>query len=309
MARGRAHRRMALTLLAVVGVLTACSGPVQVSGGESAGAEPLAPTPAPVITPPRPSIATPAATEQSVRGQVAPTPRLVFTPTIATTPTAAATPTEVVASPVLASTEPNPTDVPASRVLQVPLHRQEHALSCEAAALQMALGTLGDSVTEAELLTRLARDATPRVVLPNGQLIWGDPDLGFVGRWDGVFARDGYGVYEGPIADLARDEGFAGSTALRNADPQILYNAVRAGFPVVVWMPYGGKVKGRGDWMTPSGVRVDYVVTEHAVVMAGVSADEVVYADPYTATLQRANFDDFESAISELDNRAVIVRP
>jgi len=217
-------------------------------------------------------------------------------------------PTPVVA-PKFTSPLPTATQAVGLRILQVPLHRQEHALSCEAAALQIALGTLGYQVTEDHLLARLARDPTPRTVMPNGRVVWGDPDIGFVGDWDGAFARDGYGVYEGPIADLAVAEGLDGTSALRNADPKVLYDAVRAGYPAVVWMPYGGHVKGRGMWTTSSGVSVDYVVTEHAVVLAGVGPDGVVYADPYTGTLARASFDDFETAMSELDNRAVIVRP
>src|SRR5690242_4410629 len=77
--------------------------------------------------------------------------------------------------------------------LAVPLHRQEHQLSCEAAALQMALGALGVQVSEDDLLAQLARDATPRQVEPDGSVVWGDPDQGYVGDWDGVFAVDGYG--------------------------------------------------------------------------------------------------------------------
>jgi uncharacterized protein YvpB len=53
---------------------------------------------------------------------------------------------------------------------------------------------------------------------------------------------------------------------------------------------------------------VDYVVTEHAVVLAGVGDEGVVFADPYTATLQRMSYARFEAAIGELDDRAVIVR-
>jgi uncharacterized protein YvpB len=192
--------------------------------------------------------------------------------------------------------------------LSVPLHRQEHPLSCEAAALEMALATLGVQVSEDDLLARLARDPTPRMVLPDGSVTWGDPDQGFVGNWDGTFALDGYGVYEGPIADLARAYGFYGSLAVRGADPSQLYAAVRAGDPVVVWMPYAGQVRGRGAWMTPAGVEVDYVVTEHAVVLAGVGDSGVLYADPYTARLQQMSYADFEAATAELENRAVIVR-
>jgi uncharacterized protein YvpB len=159
------------------------------------------------------------------------------------------------------------------------------------------------------LLAQLARDPTPRTVAPDGSVVWGDPDAGFVGDWDGVFAVDGYGVYEQPIADLARAEGMPGSVALYGADPKDLYAAVRDGLPVVVWMPYAGQVRGRGSWTTPSGLEVDYVLTEHAVVLAGVGDDGVTYADPYTGSLQTMRYASFEAAMAELNNRAVIVRP
>ncbi|MBV9134339.1 MAG: C39 family peptidase [Chloroflexi bacterium] len=194
-------------------------------------------------------------------------------------------------------------------LLDVPLHRQAHALSCEAAALQMALATIGIQVTEDDLLQQLARDGTPRTVQPDGSVIWGDPDVGFVGNWDGAFGVDGYGVYERPIADLAKAQGAAGSVAERRVDPADLYQAVREGAPVVVWMPYAGEVHGRGSWITPAGAEVDYVVTEHAVVLAGLDDNGVTFADPYTATLQRMRYDQFEAALAELGNRAVIVRP
>lgn len=194
-----------------------------------------------------------------------------------------------------------------SAQLSVPLHRQEHPLSCEAAALQMAMASLGVDVSEDDLLAHLARDPTPRSAMPDGSIVWGDPEQGFVGNWDGTFAVDGYGVYEQPIADLARAFGFPASTALHGSDPAQLYAAVRDGEPVVVWMPYGGEVRGRGVWTTPAGLEVGYVVTEHAVVLAGADDGGVVFADPYTGTLQRMSYPAFEAAIAELDNRAVIV--
>jgi uncharacterized protein YvpB len=200
-----------------------------------------------------------------------------------------------------------PTDIPGSRLLEVPLHRQEHALSCEAAALQMALAALGQSVAEDQLLAGLARDPTPRRVKADGSVVWGDPDVGYVGQWDGVFARDGYGVYQGPIADLARAQGFKNSVGVEHVDPDQLYEAVRSGAPVVVWMPYDGQVKGRGSWTTPDGKVIEYVVTEHAVVLVGVDEAGVTYADPYTGTFKHMSYTRLESAMSELQDRAVIV--
>jgi uncharacterized protein YvpB len=195
-----------------------------------------------------------------------------------------------------------------SSQLDVPLHRQQHPLSCEAAALEMAMASLGVNVSEDDLLANLARDPTPRSLMPDGSVTWGDPEQGFVGDWDGTFGVDGYGVYEQPVAELARHFGFAASSALHGSDPAQLYAAVRDGDPVVVWMPYDGQVRGRGAWTTPAGEEVDYVVTEHAVALAGVDEAGVVFADPYTGTLQRMRYATFEAAIAELDNRAVIVR-
>src|SRR5437763_6459089 len=71
--------------------------------------------------------------------------------------------------------------LPVGRTLDVPIYRQQHALSCEAAALRMALGAHGTNVSEADILGRLAVDPTPRSVEADGALTWGDPDIGYVG--------------------------------------------------------------------------------------------------------------------------------
>ena len=198
-------------------------------------------------------------------------------------------------------------ELPVTQTLDIPIYRQQHALTCEAAALRMALGALGVDVPEAAVLERLARDPTPRRVRTDGTVVWGDPDNGFVGAFDGVFARDGYGVYDGPIADVAQSFGLAGTTHMQGADPNDLYSAVRGRLPVLVWVPYGLTVKGRGQWLTPDGKDIRYVLTEHCVVLAGVTDSGVLYADPLQPTLVPATFDAFETAFAEIDRRAVIV--
>jgi uncharacterized protein YvpB len=203
---------------------------------------------------------------------------------------------------------PTATPAPLARTLDVPIYRQQHTLSCEAAALRMALGSLGTDVSEAAILARLPRDPTPRRVQADGSMIWGDPDVGFVGAWDGVYLRDGYGVYDGPIAEVAQSFGFDSTVHQRGADPRRLYDAVRQGSPVVVWVPYALTVKGRGAWTTPAGVTVPYVVTEHCVVLCGVDLDGILYADPLQPALVPATYQAFETAFAEIDNRAVILK-
>lgn len=219
-------------------------------------------------------------------------------PPLAAAPTATVRP---VASPASAT--------PAAKlVLRVPIYKQQHDLSCEAAALRMALATFGTQMSEDGILAAMPRDTTSRKVVGD-TVVWGDPDVGFVGKWDGTFLQDGYGVYEAPIADLAMSYGFQATRHGKNVDPKQLYASLRDGMPSIVWMPYGLTVKGRGSWQTPAGKKVPYVVTEHAVALAGIDERGVYYADPQKPDLQFATFTDFEKAIAELDGRYVTVRP
>ena len=190
--------------------------------------------------------------------------------------------------------------------LAVPLFRQQHALTCEAASLRMALGTIGVNVDEADILSRLSVDPTPRQQQPDASVVWGDPDVGFVGSFDGVFARDGYGVYERPIADVALSLGVQTRHG-RDIDPADVYNAASQGQPVVVWVPYGLTVHGRGQWSTTDGKLVPFVVTEHCVVLAVVTDTGVVYADPWDAAFKSADYATFEAAFAEIGNRAVFL--
>src|SRR3989344_5372815 len=85
-------------------------------------------------------------------------------------------------------------------LLPVTFHKQEHALSCEIAALKMALDYRSIFVSVSELFSNLIYSHTgPR---ESGN-IWGDPDLGFVGNIDSKMPNGGYGVYEKPIELVA----------------------------------------------------------------------------------------------------------
>ena len=77
----------------------------------------------------------------------------------------------------------------------------------------------------------------------------------------------------------------------------------------MVWIPYDLVVKGRGSWVTPAGKKIPYIVTEHAVVLAGIDERGVYYADPMKPDLQFATYSAFEKAMSELEDRFVTVRP
>ncbi len=279
------------------GKMPALSLPALGTGGGAGPTGAPARTASPVAA--APARKTPVPTATATRKEV-PTAN----PTKASTPVLTPTARPVATVPVA------PTSTPAAKmVLKVPVYRQEHALSCEAASLRMALATFGLQLSEDKLLATLAKDPTPRKASGDSIVQWGDPDVGFVGAWDGKFLQDGYGVYEKPIAELAMAQGYEAVRYGKNVDPKELYAAVREGFPSIVWMPYDLAVKGRGSWVTPASKRIPYVVTEHAVVLAGIDPDGVYYADPMKPVLQYAPFAAFEKAIAELDSRYVTVRP
>ena len=147
--------------------------------------------------------------------------------------------------------------------LAVPFHRQEHSLSCEAAALRIALNYKGAGVTESQLLSQLPFDPTPK----NGN-IWGDPDVGFVGDINGKMPRTGYGVHWGPINDLANR--YRPSEIIVGWSPAQVAREIANGNPIIAWGVAGTRPR-RIYWQTPEGKTVRAALIEHTRVITGFS--------------------------------------
>jgi len=161
--------------------------------------------------------------------------------------------------------------------LGVPFHRQERNLSCEVAALKMAMNYKGVNVSEAELVGKLPFDPAKH----EGN-VWGNPNIAFVGDIDGKQPTTGYGVYWQPIADIANQYGLVG-TAFTGWTIEQLTEQIKNGHPVVVW---GTASSGqRIDWQTPSGDNVVAVSGEHARTAIGYVGDyknptRIIVLDP-----------------------------
>lgn len=173
--------------------------------------------------------------------------------------------------------------------LSVPSYLQEYALSCEAAALRMALSYRGVSVTEDELLSHIGTDPTEK----NGA-VWGNPHVGFVGNVRGKQMVSGYGVYWEPIARAARSyrpaESFSGWTIPR------LTEAIQRNHPVIIW---GFVENGQPvAWQTPDGDRITAVADEHTVLVVGFlgspsNPSSIIVNDPRLGEVRwsRENFE------------------
>lgn len=189
-------------------------------------------------------------------------------------------------------------------VLKVPFHKQEHALSCEVAALKMALGFYNIAVTETELINDLKFDTKDS---RNEYNIWGDPDKGFVGNIDGKIPSGGYGVYEQPILDLALQ--YRDAKKMDHPELVDVLKEVESGRPVIVWGSIG---TGKDiSWFTWEGKYIKAIHGEHTRVITGFSGTPenpkyILLMDPIygRVTMSKSRF---LTNWALLDNKAVVV--
>lgn len=165
-------------------------------------------------------------------------------------------------SRVLAAVDASATYTPvrSQHILKVPMDFQDKPLSCEAAALKMALAGRGARVSENDIMRLVKYDPTPH----RGN-IWGDPDSAFVGNIFGRQNTTGYGVHWNPIAQAARR--WKTATVLRRATVQDITKHLAAGHPVVIWGTLGRAY--RNDWKTPKGKTIRAWKGEHARTVIG----------------------------------------
>jgi uncharacterized protein YvpB len=152
----------------------------------------------------------------------------------------------------------------AGTILPVAFDAQDHALSCEIAALKMALAAKGVAVPESELLQAVGFDLTGKRQ-EAGRIVWGDPQQGFVGDIDGRMPETGYGVHWKPIARAAEE--WRDARAVDGMTPEELAEELADGNPVVVWVYLGSGTPY--EWQTPGGRTVHAVLNEHTFTAYG----------------------------------------
>jgi uncharacterized protein YvpB len=198
----------------------------------------------------------------------------------------------------------------ATRMIDVPFHRQERSLSCELASLRSALLATGLDVPESMLLSALPRDTTPKKVDASGNITWGDPDAGFVGNIDGRMPSTGYGVHAAALKEAAKF--YAVTHDIKANDAAALTAAIDRGNPVIVWSALGASPR-KLNWKTPEGKTINAALYEHTLVVAGykgsAAAIETVYVvDPLTG-LREESWEEFTWRTSFLDHQALEIDP
>jgi uncharacterized protein YvpB len=211
------------------------------------------------------------------------------------------------------SPSPEPSPRPIARVLDVKIHYQEHNLTCEAAALKMALSYEGINVDEMTLIGYMTRDPRPAKFDSQRHVAtWGNPAEGFVGDPNGNIQRySGYGVYQEPVARAALQAGAhlidAGSGLYGSpVPPSEVYNAVLDGHPVVAWISNTYRTVKLSQYTAYDGSTVSYTLTEHAVTVIGVRPDAVLINDPWFGQHWHSKAQ-FEAAYATFQQMAVII--
>ncbi len=164
----------------------------------------------------------------------------------------------------------------------MPVVRQAYRNNCETAALSMLLASVGVRVDQRQLQRAVRRSGPldPRTA-SDGTVTWGDPDEGFVGRVRGGGVAGGFGVYPGPIRQLAARYGVALTDVSRRPVAQLIAR-LRAGRPVMTWIGLSQGPYRR--WVSPAGKPIVVNFGEHVVVLVRLTRDGIVVNDPLTGT-------------------------
>jgi uncharacterized protein YvpB len=197
---------------------------------------------------------------------------------------------------------------PAAIVLDVPLHLQDQPVTCEVAALEMALASRGIDTDERSLLALTGVDSRPPVEDGSGNILeWADPNAVFVGDPAGqVLDHTGYGVYAAPIARAAVRSGASVLASGPGTTAPAVYSAVMGGHPVVAWVTNDYQTELLRTWRAWDGAQVQYTFREHAALVVGVTPALVLLNDPYFGQRWHPRAE-FEAAYATFGDMAVIV--
>ncbi len=218
-------------------------------------------------------------------------------------------------TPTASSTAPGSTATPTMRdtgavSLQAPIIKQDLALDCESAALQIALAMQHISVPQDKIFYSLPQQPQPPQLGSNGLPVrWGDPYAAFVGDVNGYEPSfTGYGVYYPPIVAAAEQFGAtaAGRTGWTVAE---IVAQLREGNSVVVWLTSDFKAHVPRYWTAWDGRSIPWAVGEHAVPVIGFDPvqNTITFVDVLYGVERTMSTQAFAAALTTFDGMGVVV--
>ncbi|ONI38923.1 hypothetical protein AN640_02145 [Candidatus Epulonipiscium fishelsonii] len=180
---------------------------------------------------------------------------------------------------------------------------------CEVTSLAMLLNYYGINVSKMTLAEEIKKDETSHTIDENGKMHFGNPYDGFVGDMYNL-QNEGYGVYHGPITDLANQ--YITAVDLTGIEFEDLLNFVSRGYPILVITNATYKYLPEYEfelWHTPTGI-VKVTRRMHSVVVTGYTEKNVIINDPLYYTSNRVlDLQNFKEAWEQMGHQAVMVLP
>lgn len=202
----------------------------------------------------------------------------------------------------------------ASRPVTVPVISQLPALpnGCEAASLAMLLTSAGIPSDMLTLAREQKTNPAQPVFLPGAQgdlsriASWGDPNEAYVGN---VYGRYGYGIYHGPLFQLAKAKAGARAEDLTGSSFDALLGRVDQGQAVLIWVTTTLRPTTRWvTWQGPNGpVRATF--KEHAVVLAGHTGDKLIVNNPLSGRRETVPAAPLIASWKQLGQQALTINP
>ena len=188
----------------------------------------------------------------------------------------------------------------------VAFYYQTHYLSCEEAAMSMALTHQGINLSQDQILAELGADRRAAYTDSSGTLRWGNPYQTFVGSVNGSeYNLTGYGTYWPPLVRVAKAHG-ARLIAYGSMSAATIYARVIAGHPVVVFATWDWAWHPRHDYLSFDGQWIPFIgpsQASHVYTVVGINAGSVLVNDPLRGQYWvskgafQASYSDFNEAI------------
>jgi len=177
---------------------------------------------------------------------------------------------------------------------------------CEVTSLAMLLKHAGIEADKMILAKQIRKDPTPYSKI-NGSVTFGNPYDGFVGD---MYSYDnpGYGVYHGPIKDLAEMYLPGQIIDMTGSSFDDMLVTLTQGKPVwVIANTYFTSlpIEMFEEWDTPSGpIKITY--KEHSVLLTGYDERYIYFNDPLTEVINRkVKINSFREAWEQMGRQAI----
>lgn len=182
---------------------------------------------------------------------------------------------------------------------------------CEITALTMVMNYYGYQVNK----VTMALDYMPKVQAEfyrseDGRLMGPDLENFFVGD---PTEETGYICGTGAIVTAANayltDVGSdMTAVAMKNAQPEELYDLIDQGTPVVIWCTINMEDRAETDgWYREDGTYMEWSTNDHGAVLIGYDEDTVTVADPIYSRITVSR-DQFEKIFAERGGQCVILQ-